>query len=534
MYQRSFAWEDKHVNDLLDDLNKAIEDKEKEYFLGSVVVTGGEYGKIEVVDGQQRLATIMILVCAIRDHFYNDAAKEDAQTINRDFVFSTERRTHERFLKLTLNENDNDYFEKRILSFPDDESRQVKPNKKSHELLLKSFQIMEKHVKKIISGARVPIEKLHDWLDYIENNVKVIWVTVPDYANAFIIFETLNDRGLELAISDLLKNYLFGLSQDRILEVQQRWASMFGALEAIDSEDMIVTYIRQLWESKHGLTRQKELFEQIKKNTVTKKAAIELSGELSEGSRIYAAILNPSHEFWIDYGTTTRQHMETLNALKMIQLRPLLMSVLKKFQSKEIAKSLQLMVSWSVRFLIYGGIGKLEKEYCDRAVEIQQGKIKTTSQLVEAMRGVIPTDGQFKSAFEITNISKASLARYFLRALEKVAQGENNPELVPNPNEEPLNLEHIMPQSLSTSWSHISPEDAKAYCDRLGNMVLLSSKINSNIGNDDFATKLPFYKKNELLLTSSLGNYSLWGIEQIEQRQRELAELAVKAWPYKV
>src|SRR5215216_3722485 len=112
----------------------------------------------------------MILICAIRDHFYDTGNKDDAETINRDFIFTTTRRTHEKFPKLTLNENDRDFFEKRILSYPDDENRRVKPIKISHDLILKSFENVGNHVRKIIGEARTPTEKLHDWIDYIEKS----------------------------------------------------------------------------------------------------------------------------------------------------------------------------------------------------------------------------------------------------------------------------------------------------------------------------------------------------------------------------
>lgn len=62
----------------------------------------------------------------------------------------------------------------------------------------------------------MPKKIFHAWLDYLETNLKVIVVTAPDDSNAFVIFETLNDRGLELAISDLLKNYLFHKSGEKI------------------------------------------------------------------------------------------------------------------------------------------------------------------------------------------------------------------------------------------------------------------------------------------------------------------------------
>ncbi len=80
---------------------------------------------------------------------------------------------------------------------------------------------------------------------------------------------------------------------------------------------------------------------------------------------MYTAILNTGHDLWENYGATARQHMETLNLMRMIQIRPLLLAVFSKFAPQEVKKSLRLMVSWVVRFLITGGLGggTLENHY---------------------------------------------------------------------------------------------------------------------------------------------------------------------------
>src|SRR5690606_19350318 len=122
----------------------------------------------------------------------------------------------------------------------------------------------------------------------------------------------------------------------------------------VGGEDLVVTYIRHLWSSKYGATRERELYESIKKRVTTKKQAIDFVEELASNARLYAAILNPAHEIWAKYGATARQHVETLNLLRMIQIRPLLLAVLDRFEVPEARKSLRAFVSWSVRFLITG------------------------------------------------------------------------------------------------------------------------------------------------------------------------------------
>jgi hypothetical protein len=487
----------------------------------------------EVVDGQQRLATATILLAAIRDYFYKNNDEARAHNIEDEYLVKTDLGTLERIPKLQLNEADNDFFLNRILSLPISEQRNISSSKESHRRIEKAGQLSSNHVTNLATIYKDPTTQLVQLVKFIEKNAKIILVRVPDDANAFTIFETLNDRGLPLAISDLLKNYLFHLSGNRLDEVQQRWVSMIGALEAVDSEDMVVTYIRQFWSSKFGLTRERELYKNIKAKTTSKQQAIDLSTELNTNARYYAAILNSSHEIWNDYGTTAREHMTTLNELGMIQIRPLLLAILAKFPVYEVKKSMKLLLSWSVRFLIYGGLGYLETQYCEKAVEIRKDKIKTAKELVNAMKDVVPTDRLFSQAFANATVSKDYLARYYLRVLENQYTGVQEPELLPNANEEIVNLEHILPENPSADWGHIEPEIAKAYYKRIGNMALLQNKINSEIGNKGMKLKAPYYQDSKFELTKVLGKEETWDISNIEERQRMLAELAIKAWPNK-
>ena len=250
IYQRSYAWEDRHVKDLYQDIANAINEGEKEYFLGSIVITENTSDRPEVVDGQQRLATTTILIAAIRDWFYENEDTDRVEDIEREFLITRDLRTQEKVSKLRLNEIDQDFFSKTILSKPDSPERSVASSKESHKKITKASEIAADHLRNIVELSNKPADRLIDWIDYLKTGVRVIWVKVPDDANAFTIFETLNDRGLDLAISDLLKNYLFHLSGDRISEAQQRWVSMFAALEAVDSEEIVVDYIR------HTLGRQ--------------------------------------------------------------------------------------------------------------------------------------------------------------------------------------------------------------------------------------------------------------------------------------
>jgi uncharacterized protein with ParB-like and HNH nuclease domain len=115
-YQRSYAWTEKNVTQLFKDLGTAIAEGENEHFLGSIVLIGETTDRPSVVDGQQRLATITILLAAIRDYFDSKCDSGRANKIESDYLLDTDLRTQEQTPKLKLNETDNDFFYKRILT----------------------------------------------------------------------------------------------------------------------------------------------------------------------------------------------------------------------------------------------------------------------------------------------------------------------------------------------------------------------------------------------------------------------------------
>jgi hypothetical protein len=146
--QRSYAWEPEHVLELFQDLQTAIDDKEPEYFLGSIVITTSEG---HVVDGQQRLATTVILLASMRDYLLETGDEDRAIDIERDFLFHRDFRSQENVSRLTLNKKDHDFFQKRILSRPDEGGRSTPPakNRDSHVRILQAQEIARARVKQI-------------------------------------------------------------------------------------------------------------------------------------------------------------------------------------------------------------------------------------------------------------------------------------------------------------------------------------------------------------------------------------------------
>jgi len=236
IYQRSYAWEKTNVQDLLEDIRSSYPE---DYFIGTIVVTNKK-DYLEIVDGQQRLATVSIIFATVRDLMLENDNEKRANIIENNYLVEESLREDDKKQKLWLNSIDNDFYLKTVIGQQD-----IERTKESHKRVNTAYEVIKNFVKN--EFANQGIDHIFDLVEYIEKNLKVIIVSVSDEVNAFTIFETLNDRGLALSQTDLIKNYLFNKSENRLSETQEKWARYTGAIEAAENEDEILQYItRQL------------------------------------------------------------------------------------------------------------------------------------------------------------------------------------------------------------------------------------------------------------------------------------------------
>jgi hypothetical protein len=535
VYQRSYSWEDEQVEELWDDIASAVDIDAPEYFLGTVVLTGNSADEYDasVIDGQQRLATTSLLLVALRDAYLAANDVKRAELIE-DFLFTTDPYTLQLQPRLSLNTEDAHFFEVTTLRRPD-EREALAPSARSHRRIARALELLNEKVTLLAAenAGEQWFQPLVALQLYVQKQARVIVLDVADEANAFQIFETLNDRGLALTIADLLKNYLFGQAGNKLEQVKQSWERSIGALELTDNDELQTTFLRQYWSSVNGPTREKELYNELKRNIVGRDKAVEFASDLEKAARVYAAMQNRDHEFWKGYGTRTKDNLETLLRLEVSQYRPLLLAVMQQWSEPEIKKVLERLVTWSVRLIVSGraGSGTVEKAFATYAVDIRKGEIKRTGQLDKKMAAVMPDDEQFRAAFAVTP-RKPKIIRYFLIALERAAAGEASPELVPNADESQMNAEHIIPRNATIAdWPGFTPELHAQLVNTLGNQALLRSSDNSALGAKDFATKAKIYGGSQLILTSEIAKEIAWTPDAIRDRQQRLAQLAVATWP---
>lgn len=538
--QRPYKWEDLHIRNLLQDFDEAISNDDKDYFLGTLVLVRQGRDQPSIQDGQQRLATTSILIARIRDSLHGVSRTGSAQSVDTDFIRSVDRETEGMVPRLTLSDQDNDYFVRSILVSPNDPADSSRPVARVQSNI--RLQTASKIISDFLNDKLKPMRQeaqaqlLLRWIKFIESSASVVVVTASDEVNAYRIFETLNDRGLKASQADILKNYFFSKSAKRLSEAQSMWTAISTNIETLgdDDDSQLITYIRHLWVTTHGPTKERELAAQIKQEITGESKTIQFLSDGSSHVQDYLGLSNSKHSKWAEYKASVRQNVETIaDHLQVEQIRPLMFAVAMHFDPIEAEKAFRLFVSWSVRFLIFGGRGgMLDQQYSIRAKEVGRKEKTKARELREAMAPYVPTDTEFQEAFATARVSRQHLARYYLRALEKSVTNDPHPEYVANEDVSDISLEHILPLQYSSHWG-IDPETAATAQKLLGNMVLLRTSQNRDIGNAAFDKKREILQSSGYYTTKEVGSCETWGMEEIRERQRRLAELAVKTWTLK-
>lgn len=127
------------------------------------------------------------------------------------------------------------------------------------------------------------------------------------------------------------------------------------------------------------------------------------------------------------------------------------------------------------------------------------------------------------------------MARYYLRAIENHRNKKENPELLVNANPNEVNLEHILPKKpIKEDWPLFSEDNFNENIKKIGDLTLLDSIINTEIGNLSYSEKREHYGKSRLWITKMINeSYEDWSPDNINDRQEKLSELAIDTWNLK-
>lgn len=540
-YQRNFSWTKDEIQELWEDTRDAVMAVKEDYFLGTIVIRDLPTS-LEIIDGQQRLACIAMIASAIRNAFMSKSDGREMQVFLQFLGAKDYSRNAVAKPRLVLNQQNNPTYLDFVIKSADAvtvaNALKDKSLTDSNRLLLEAYKFFLEEVGKEVTRLGTQLDEfLVPLLDCLKSSVKVISIPVQSEEDAFHVFEALNARGKDLAVSDLVKNRLYSESGgSQIGRAQELWEKMEGDLV----RRSIPEYLRHYWIAKRApekelKVREKALYRTIALNSKGPTKAIATLAGFGGSARNYAMI--EDYSLWPNnpaYDKSFEASLTELRLFRVSQCYPVLLNAIEVFKDpKNIAETFRVVANFSFRYNIIGGgtSGDLESVFGNIAHGIRSGTHTSPNDVADTLRGVNP-DSKFRADFESATIpkSKAKLARHVLGKINDYMGG---PELVANKDPKVVNLEHILPQKPDASWkAFTSPGIVPAdYVDRLGNLTLLILKDNDKIANKPFSKKQELaFRKSKLKLNTSLKHVRNWGHREIEKRQKEMAKTALLVW----
>lgn len=545
-FQRPYSWDRENIEEFWYDITESGSD----YFIGSIVVY--KFGKqkpqvLGMVDGQQRFTTITILLCVVRNLLFQEGFKALANGVHR----LIERPDIENRNQYTLQaETSYPFLQEHIQKYgPSDEQFEIH---KEEAQLKAAYEILEQKVnnavklikeKKSITernrkkAVKTELTKIRD----IVLGLKLIHIYLDNEDDAYIIFETLNTRGKDLTLADLVKNHITKLLKTKNVNVdraKERWNNIRAGFEASQADININSYIHHYWLSRYDYVTEKKVFKKIKRQ-IRRNNAKKFLQMLEDDAGIYRVIHEPSYWTWRIEQVEMREALEALILFKVKQQLPMIMSVIRNYNEGQLPlkRVREMLIAIENFHFIFTAVtsqrssGGISFMYAKSARELMNSKrIEAKNEAIKdlkyKLRNKIPVYQEFEANFAEILVSEKftkqrKLGKYILGKMTSYYSSGIPLDM------SRMTIEHLSPQSRS-SKSNLADEDVAS----LGNLILVDETTNSKLSNKSFQAKMRIIKQSNVWVDDFLKKQkSIWGKKQIEQRTKHLAKLAYeKVW----
>lgn len=533
-YQRPYTWGETQVRRLLADILLAFKEQ-RHCFLSAIVVADEGRDRPTVIDGGQRIITISLLIAAIRSYFLRIGDEGRATEIERSYLSSRRDLKTMKQVPHTILSQDNDVFFEEIIA----NAGVAMFSSTSGQLLRLAAATATEHIESLAATSPQATDILIDYLEFIRDRAEVIWITDSDQTDALTLVEKLATQGLAFGYANPLRSYLFSVAGVRTIEVQQIWEEIDLLLTLIENSSVAKNMIRSHWLAHYGYSTEKNLLADIKTKLITEQNAIDFCASLAEDARYAVMLLNPDDVTWKSLSSAVQGAIKALNTIDFGAMQPLLLAVAGR-RTHQREKILKRIVSWSVRLIVTGNARdeQVAQKISEAAIAFSKRKIHTLKELNALIEGIIPNNKEFRASFGSLRIEETPLIRYYLTELEvyarrQMAKGEMGyaSELMPHSSTDHVNIEHVLPENAEgADWVQFTTQEKRYYLWRLGNMALLLTPKNSEIGNAGFSIKKQTYALSDFKLTQDLATYADWTPSAIEARQNTMAKIAPKVW----
>lgn len=525
-WQRNYSWTTSEIDTFWQDILHFDEQypgdnvDSQEYFLGAIVIVDCNRTHL-LLDGQQRLATAAVLLSVIRD-FLDRYSRDAAVRISTRYLTDFDDALGDYSFKITLNRYDREFFRREVLETRGARYEVPTPTLESHRLIRRAREFFAAAFESKYASMPNP-EEAHQWalhiLKLLTNHVSVVAVITEDEDNAANVFETLNDRGIGLSTPDLLRNLILRRSSDTDRDTV---GDLWGEILEIEGDAKLQEFLRHYWLSHQGDVKARSLYREIKQYIQDGDIeSLAFTRQLCDSSVVYRDIVSSHHE--------DREIASLLSDINDLGAKMLYPPILSAFEQDNEPGLRDFIWALLVTFVRHSLIcqrenSRLENVAYSLARDIRKGDIDLAAS-TERLRVFTPDNDTFRQSFRTVSLPRRASARYVLRVLEMAMRTTEELDVAPPPR---VHVEHIYPQTPQEGhrWDRHSE-----FLNRLGNLTLLSRRLNTTIRNSPFDIKRPYYERSELLITKALAASSGgWNEDLVIARQEQLATQAVTIW----
>lgn len=576
-YQREYVWKaDDQVEQFLTDIDNEYDEnaeQQESYFIGSIIIVKNK-NKYDVIDGQQRLTTITLTLCAIRDLLstqeasLNEIQKEHLSTVKK-LLYSFDLDTEKHLLRLELQyEESRNFLDKLILkeAYEGENTASIQKMRAAYHQIYNYLEnTLQKGVPALTKFAR-----------YFMSKIDLVLIESEDIGSALKIFETINQRGASLNAMDLVKNLLFRqANESQFSTIKEKWKNINEALLRCGEHENPLRFLRYFMMARYhnGILREDDIYNWI----ITKAGKailkyethpIELVKEIESMAQRYAELVNATKRLGdgSDYPHVT--HIGFINKYKARQHLIMLLALSKQADKAAIDYLAQQIESFYFVTNTVGILGKSNEHSFANWVVSFRGKttIEEIQQAVE--KTIVPyvLERLETLKFKFLNIRHDGYnpqyrQRFILGQLENQARTQAGLSEFNFKQIGQLEIEHIFPQ---TPKDNVLPEeflDKAEYNNtiyKLGNVTLLESVINQAINKMNdlttnwFEQKQQEYAKSNLLTVNLLDHeynigkqtaitrfkddknyiFESWSKQAIIDRQKIMLDLALDVWRF--
>ncbi|GAA7677009.1 DUF262 domain-containing protein [Helicobacter pylori] len=523
VYQRNYTWEEENCEKLLQDIVSIFQNK-KTHFMGSITYvlhliddekSLRQLQEFVIIDGQQRVTTIMLLLKAIETKIQNEGIKKE---IGNLLNLSGQR------LRLKPIKSDKEAFD-------------LVMQNRSHELqgvshIRQNYKFFTKELENYISkGYR--IEEIYG--AFLRLKIVAIGLELGE-DDPQVVFESINATGVQLKGLDLIRNYLMmGENSDRQKHLYDTyWVPLENWLGERDLNDFIKTYLRIYFEDKVK-EGEREVYYTLKAHHRDNfpNDIQGLMSDMREYGRIYQIFLDRDHYF-LERGDSQqlanlRLRIKDLVKIKFGVAKPFVLRCARDFEEGKLDyenfyEILQILISYFVRRSVCGDpTAVLNKILYFLYRQLENVSADALKRYLGKSVGqmAFPNDDKIKAAFAVRNAYSANqVCKFILLEIEKLSNAEP-------PKEENLEVEHFYPKTPTQEWRDMVGDYFTFEQDCLNNFGNLTlSGQNQKLGNKPYEAKIELMEQYSSLHLNDyfINNTHSWGIEEVKARSEYLAD----------